>query len=405
MAESPPPLPGQDALPPGFTLLQVIPELGTGGAEQTTLDIAAAVVAAGGRALVATRGGRMAPRLAEAGAEMAAMPVHAKNPLTIAANGWRLARLARAQGVSLIHVRSRAPAFSALMAARLAGVPLVATYHGVYNARSSLKRWYNAAMTRGEAIIANSDYTRAHVIAEHGVDPDRVTAIPRGIDLARFDPAAVGEARLAQLRRAWGVDPGDGRIKVLLAGRLTRWKGQGLLIQAAAALKARGGPQPLILMAGDDQGRSAYREELIAAIAAAGLEGAVRLVGHCDDMPAAYRLADLAVAPSLDPEAFGRTAVEPQAMGRPVIAADHGAARETVVPGVTGWLAAPGDADAWAGALAEAIAMGPEGLARMGAAAQARVAALYSVQAMSAATLALYARVLETQPRVPKTQV
>lgn len=397
MADSAIPAPGQDALPPGFTLLQVIPELDTGGAEQTTIDIAAGVVAAGGRALVASRGGRMAPKLAEAGAQFVPMPVHSKNPLTVWANGGRLARLARAERVSLIHVRSRAPAFSALMAAHAARVPLIATYHGVYNARSSLKRWYNAAMTRGDAVIANSDYTRGHVIAEHGVDPTKVVAIPRGIDLERFDPAAVDAGRVAALSQAWDVDPDEARLKVLLAGRLTRWKGQRLLIDAAARLKAQGGPRPLILMAGDDQGRTAYRDELVAAIAAAGLEGEVRLVGHCADMPAAYLLADLAVAPSLDPEAFGRTAVEPQAMGRPVIAADHGAARETVAPGQTGWLAAPGDADAWAAALAEALAAGPERLAQMGAAARARVAGLYSVEAMCAATLAVYAKALKTQ--------
>ena len=399
MADSATPDAGQDALPPGFTLLQVIPELDTGGAEQTTLDVAAAVVAAGGRALVASRGGRMAHRLAETGAELVPMPVHSKNPLIVWANGRRLARLARDERVSLIHVRSRAPAFSALMAARAVRVPLIATYHGVYNARSPLKRWYNAAMTRGEAIIANSDYTRGHVISEHGVDPAKVVAIARGIDLGRFDPAAVDPSRVDALRQAWGVDPPDRRLKVLLAGRLTRWKGQRLLIEAAARLKAQGGPQPLILMAGDDQGRTAYRDELLAAIAAAGLQDAVRLVGHCADMPAGYLLADIAVAPSLDPEAFGRTAVEPQAMGRPVIAADHGAARETVSPGLTGWLAAPGDVGAWAAALAEALAAGPDRLARMGAAARARVAGLYSVEAMCAATLEVYAKALKTQVR------
>ncbi len=381
-------------LPPGFTLLQIVPDLNAGGSEQTTVDVAAAVVQAGGRALVASRGGRMAQRLAEVGGELIALPVHSKNPLILLANGLRLAALARRRKVSLIHVRSRAPAFSALIAAKLTGVPLLATYHGVYNARSPIKRWYNRIMTRGDHVIANSQFTRDHVIAQHGGDPAGVTAIPRGVDIARFDPAKVSDSRVDALRAAWGVDPADPRMKVLLAGRLTRWKGQGLLIEAAARLKARGVSEVLVLFAGDHQGRIAYEAELTQAIEAAGLRDQVKIVGHCNDMPAAYLLADVAAAPSLDPEAFGRTAVEPQAMGRPVLAADHGATRETVLPGETGWLVTPGDPEAWADALAGALAAGPQGRAQMGRAAAARARALYSLDAMCEATLQVYADVL-----------
>lgn len=379
-------------LPPHFTLLQVTPELETGGAEQTTLDVGAAVVRAGGRSIVASRGGRMGVQLVSAGSALVEMPVQSKNPATILANAARLALLIEREKVSVVHVRSRAPAFSALVAARTLRVPLVATYHGVYGGGGPLKRWYNAIMTRGDVVIANSAYTRAHVIAEHRVDPARVVAIPRGVDLARFDPERVSAERLAALGAQWGLAADEPRLKVLLAGRLTRWKGQALLIEAAARLKAEGGPGLLVLLAGDDQGRRGYRAELEAAIAQAGLEDGVRLVGHCDDMPAAYRLADVVCAPSLKPEAFGRTAVEPQAMGRPVLAADHGATRETVVPGETGWLVAPGDAAAWARALDEAARAGPERRAAMGRAGQARVRRLYSVEAMCEATLAVYTR-------------
>ncbi|NEX94575.1 glycosyltransferase family 4 protein, partial [Caulobacter sp. 17J65-9] len=345
-------------LPSNFTLLQVVPELETGGVEQTTLDVARAVVKAGGRALVASRGGRLEPALKAAGAELVQMPVHSKNPFVMAANTAALIRLIRKEKVDVVHVRSRAPAFSAISAARRTGTPVVATYHGVYKAKGALKRWYNAVMTRGDLVIANSEFTRDHVIAEHGVAADRIVAIPRGVDIERFDPVHVGPDRVARLREAWGVAADDARLKVLLAGRLTRWKGQLLLIEAAARLKAEGRSDLLLLLAGDDQGRHEYRAELDAAIAAAGLENQVRIVGHCEDMPAAYLVADLAAAPSLDPEAFGRTAVEPQAMGRAVLAADHGAARETVVPGVTGWLVTPREPGAWAAALAEALDAG-----------------------------------------------
>jgi len=385
------------ALPPDFTLLQVVPELETGGAELSALEIADAVVRAGGRALVASRGGRMAARLEADGGRLEPLPAHSKNPLVIMGNAARLAALIRRENVSLVHARSRAPAFSALWAAKAAGVPFVATYHGIYKARSGLKRWYNAVMTRGDLVIANSEFTRAHVLAEHHLDPARVVAIPRGVDLERFDPDHVAPARVDALRQAWGVAPGDPRTKILLAGRLTRIKGQATIVAAAAKLKAQGRADFLILFAGDDQGRSDYRAELVAAIEAAGLQEAIRIVGHCDDMPAAFMLCDLALLPTTVPESFGRAAVEPQAMGRPVIAAAHGGTLETVVDGETGWLAPPGDAEVWAEALARAIDLGPKGRARMGEAAMTRARSLYRVEAMCDATLEAYERVLEAR--------
>lgn len=384
-------------LPPDFTLLQVTPELETGGAEQTTIDVAHAVVAQGGKALVATKGGRMAARLTADGGRLAQMPAQSKNPLVMLGNAARLIDLIRREKVSLVHARSRAPAFSALWAAHATKTPFVATYHGVYNAKSNLKRWYNAVMTKGDLVIANSEYTRQHVIQEHGIPPEKVVAIPRGVDLSRFEPGMVGGERVRALTKAWGVPQDERRLKVLLAGRLTRWKGQGLLVEAMARLKARGEDRILLLLAGDDQGRKGYRAELTDAIAAAGLEDRVKLVGHCDDMPAAYLLADLAIAPSLEPEAFGRTAVEPQVMGRPVMAADHGATRETVVPGETGWLVKPGDAEAWANALMEACEAGAVKRQVMGQAARTRARRLYSVDAMCEATLDVYARVLRAR--------
>ena len=385
------------ALPSDFTLLQVVPELETGGAEQSALDVARAVVAAGGRAIVASRGGRMAARLESVGGERAPIRANSKNPLVIYANSRRLAALIRREKVSLVHARSRAPAFSALWAARATGTPFVATYHGIYKARGRLKRWYNAVMTRGALVIANSEFTRAHVLAEHGLAPDRVVAIPRGVDLERFDPARVRPDRVEALRQAWGIAADDPRTKILLAGRLTRIKGHLTIIAAAAKLKAEGRADFLILFAGDDQGRADYRQELVRAIVDAGLQAQVRLVGHCDDMPAACLLADLAILPTTVPESFGRAAVEPQAMGRPVIAAAHGGTMETVVEGVTGWLAPPGDAEAWAGALRRAIEAGPDGRARMGEAAMSRARRLYRVDAMCEATLKAYERVLEAR--------
>jgi glycosyltransferase involved in cell wall biosynthesis len=386
------------ALPSNFTLLQVVPELETGGAEQTTIDVASAVIAAGGRALVATRGGRMAARLQADGGRLAQMPVQSKNPLVMLGNAARLVDLIRNENVSLVHARSRAPAFSALWAAQTTKTPFVATYHGVYKASSGLKRWYNAVMTRGDLVIANSDYTREHLLAEHKVDPDKVVTIPRGVDLDRFNPSWVTPDRIEALRQSWGIDPGDRRTRLLLAGRLTRLKGHLTIIEAAARMRAQGRDDFLIIFAGDDQGRTGYGEELERAIAAAGLGEQIRIVGHCDDMPAAYILADVAILPTTAPESFGRAAVEPQVMGRPVIASNHGGTTETVVDGVSGWLIAHGDPDAWAAAMVRAIDLGPGRRAEMGQAGMNRTRQLYRVDAMCAATLAAYERVLEAHP-------
>ncbi len=381
-------------LPAGFTLLQVTPALDAGGVERTTLDVSKAVVAAGGRSLVASRGGRLEHELAATGGELVRLPLHSRNPLTILANAGRLQEVIRREGVSIIHARSRAPAWSALKAAREEGTPFVTTYAGVYNAKSKLKRRYNSVMAAGDLVIANSDFTRRHLLAEHeDVDPARVVAIPRGVDLDWFDPDAVTPDRVAQARAAFNLAPDDGRPVYLLAGRLTRWKGQVFIIDAFAAARARG-LDAVLVFAGDDQGRLDYRQELIEKIAATGLDDHVRLAGHVAEMPAAYMATDVALAPSLEPEAFGRTAVEPMAMGRPVLVSDHGAPSETVEQGVTGWRIPPGDLRAWTEALLAAAVLTPESRTRMGAAGRAAVRAKYGLEAMTGATLAAYADLL-----------
>ncbi|HEX7885080.1 MAG TPA: glycosyltransferase family 4 protein [Phenylobacterium sp.] len=385
------------SLPSDFTLLQVVPELETGGAEQSAIEVARAVVRAGGTALVATRGGRMVSRLEADGGRLAQMPVQTKNPLVMLGNAARLVALIRQEKVSIVHARSRAPAFAALWAAKTTNTPFVATYHGVYKAQSGLKRWYNAIMTRGDLVIANSDFTRDHVLSEHRLDPQKLVTIPRGVDFERFDPTFVTPNRIEALRAAWGLDPNDHRAQILLAGRVTRIKGHLMIVEAARQLAAQGRRDFQILFAGDHQGRTGYAAEVQAAIDAAGLGDTVKLVGHCDDMPAAYLLADLAILPTNVPESFGRAAVEPQAMGRPVIASNHGGVTETVLDGVTGWLAPVEDASAWAEALARAIDLGPGKRLQMGEVGRRRARQLYSADAMCAQTLAAYERVLEAR--------
>lgn len=375
------------------TILQIVPELNTGGVEQTVLDMSAAIIAAGGTAIVCAHGGRLVDSLKSSGAEFISMPVHSKNPFVQLKNYFALKALIKARHIDLVHVRSRAPALAALSAAKACGAATVTTYHGIYNAKSTLKRRYNGLMTKADVIIANSDFTRNHVLKTYDVAPDHVVAISRGINMARFDTLAIDEARKAAITEAWGIK-NDGRTRFILAGRLTRWKGQGVIIEACAALMAQGMSNFVVYMAGDDQGRSDYVDELKTAIATHGLADHIKLVGHCADMPAAYSLCDYALAPSTDPEAFGRTAVEPQAMGLPVLASNHGATIETVNDGQTGWLITPADVIVWRDAMAKAIALSPDERARTAQKARAHVEGQFSLEQMCDQTITVYQRLL-----------
>jgi len=377
-----------------LSVLQVTPELNAGGVERTTIEMAEAISRAGGLALVASAGGRLEPDLEAAGGKLIKLRVNSKNPLTVLANAWRLARIAKEHDVQLIHARSRAPAWSALIAARLSGLPLVTTFHGIYNARSPLKRLYNSVMARGAIVIANSEYTREHVLEFYDAERERVVAIPRGVDLAVFDRARVSADDIAAVRAGWGVAPDDARCVIIAPARLTRWKGQLTLIEAVAIIEARRPGALKVIIAGDPQGRAGYVEEVKAAIEKAKLRDVVAVVGHLRHMNMAFAASDFAVFPVTEPEAFGRGAVEAQAMGVPVIASNLGGYIETVIEGETGFLAPPGAAQALAAAIERMLDLGPEQRAAMGSKGRDRVARLYSKEALQAATLAVYRRVL-----------
>jgi glycosyltransferase involved in cell wall biosynthesis len=327
-------------------------------------------------------------------------PASTKNPLRIWSNAGRLMRLANAENVDIIHARSRAPAWSGYLAARRLRVPFVTTYHGAYAAGNALKRRYNSIMARGDAVIANSTFTAQAIAQTWPEAAPRLRVIHRGTDLAAFSPAAVSHARVEALRQQWTVAPHQ-RV-VLLPGRLTGWKGQRVLIEAAALLLAQGLEDTVFVLAGDHQGRDGYVAELDAMVVEKQLVGLVRRVGHCSDMPAAYLAAAAAAIPSTSPEAFGRTAVEAQAMGCPVIVADHGATPETVLappetPALvrTGWRVPPSDPAALAAALGEALSLGASARDTLALRARAHVEQHFSVEVMSRATLALYAELLE----------
>lgn len=381
------------------TILQVIPDLVTGGAERTAVDVAAAIVAAGGKALVASEGGQMVQELEAAGALHLELAMKSKNPWLIWRNAARLTELIRRHDVELIHARSRAPAWSALFAARRTGIPFVTTYHGIYNQKGPLKAWYNSVMARGDAVIANSRYTAELISDRHPFAKDRITVIHRGSDLSALAPGAPSQERKAALGEAWGLE-GD-RPVILQLARVTAWKGQRIVIDAMARLKEKGVTAPVAIIAGDAQGRESYLNDLRDRIAKHGLQDQVRLVGHCADVPAALALADISVVASVEPEAFGRAAVEAQAAEVPVIVSDLGAVPETVlappeVPDTerTGWRVPPGDSGALAGAIEHALALPKEDRAHLTMRAVRHVERNFSVGAMCDQTLEVYRRLL-----------
>jgi glycosyltransferase involved in cell wall biosynthesis len=384
----------------GRTILQIVPELQAGGAERTTVDIAKGLADVGARAVVASEGGRLVGELQAKGGVWLPFPAAEKNPLKMAANIRALSKLCAAEKVELIHARSRAPGWVALAAARAMKLPFVTTYHGAYAGTSAVKVLYNSVMARGDVVIANSHYTAELITRMHGFARERVRVIHRGTDFAQYQPGNVALERVAALREAWGVEP-DQRI-VLLAARLTGWKGQRVLIDAARRLKEsdRLG-DAVVVLAGDPQGRDDYVRELDDRIVAAGLAGLVRRVGHCADMPAAFLAASVVTVPSTEPEAFGRVAVEAQGMGAPVIVSDLGAVPETVLAPPqsapterTGWRVPPGDAVALAEAVAAALALRPSARDAMALRARRHVEANFSLERMVGDTLDVYTALL-----------
>lgn len=336
-------------------ILQVLPEMRSGGVERGTVEIARAITQSGWKALVASEGGGMVTSLVRAGATHITLPLASKNPLKILLNAWRLEQLIRKHKVDIIHARSRAPAWSAWLAARRTGCHFVTTFHGTYNIQNEWKRKYNAVMVKGERVIAISNFIADHIQKNYSMMFGNLRIIHRGVDLNLFNPSNYSSARMIELSKEWNLP--ESLPLLLFPARITRWKGQHIFLQALASLPHR---NFFAVLLGDDKGREAYREELENFIMANDLAGHVRIVPHTYNMPEAYMLAKLVVAASLDPEAFGRVVLEAQAMGRPVVATNHGGPMETVIPDVTGWLVPPGDVAALARVIEHALSLTEE---------------------------------------------
>ncbi|UCH72771.1 MAG: glycosyltransferase family 4 protein [Rhodospirillales bacterium] len=376
-------------------VLQVLPSLVGGGVERGTIEMAAALTDAGWTALVASSGGPMVRELDRVGAQHITLPVQSKRPSTMYRNIGRLERVIRQHGVELVHARSRAPAWSAMFAARRTGAHFVTTVHGPYGFGLPLKRLYNSVMTRGERVIAISEFIRGYILDNYRkVDPAVIRVIHRGVNTEIFDPEKVSAARVIQLAEQWRLP--DGVPVIMLPGRLTRWKGHRVLLEALVHIRDR---QIRCLIVGD--GREGYRRELELLVQKLGLQSMVHLVGDCRDMAAAYKIADVVVSASTEPEAFGRVVAEAQAIGKPVIAPDHGAAPEIIEDDVTGWLVPPQDPVALAGALDKALALDTAAREALANRAIARIRNEFTTARMCAATIDVYRELLHRDPVVP----
>lgn len=349
--------------------------------ERTTVEVADALIAAGHGAFVVSGGGRLVQKLTKTGATHFTAKVGSKRLLSYP---WRVAAIRKLivmNKIDVVHARSRAPAWAAWRAAMAEGVPFVTTYHGIYNEGFPGKRRYNSIMARGDLVIANSRFTADHIKTTHKTPDARIRVIPRGVDMALFDPKAVSPGRIEAVWNKWQINPDD-RV-ILLPARLTRWKGQTVAIRALSRL-----PEDTVLVCvGDPQGRDAYVAELRSLAEKLGVAGRLRLPGHEVDMPAAFMAADRVTTPSTDPEAFGRTAAEAQAMGRWVVAANHGGAVDVVEDGIFGALVEPGDDNGLARAL-----LGVPGTYD-GGASRTRIEDRFSKKALQAATLRVYREV------------
>ena len=337
-------------------ILQVLPELRSGGVERGTVEIARAIVQAGGIALVASRGGSMVTQIQQVGGNHITLPLASKNPITIWLNSLRLARIIQKYKVDIIHARSRAPAWSAWLAAKKTGCKFVTTFHGTYGLQNKWKQKYNSIMTKGDLVIAISHFISDHIQKNYEIDPRKIRIIQRGVDLQLFCPSVHSAQRMIDLAVEWRL-PEDLPL-ILFPGRFARWKGQEVFVKALAKLPHR---NFFAVILGDDKGHENYRAEIEQLIVDSGLSGHVRIARHTQFVTEAYMLAKLVVATSIEPEAFGRVVLEAQAMGKPVIATNHGGPQETVIDKETGLLVPPNDVKMLAAAIENVLAM-PEDL-------------------------------------------
>ncbi len=375
-----------------INVLQVIPRLGYGGAEAGCYDLAHYLYEKNCKSFIATSGGALLKFVKKNKVKVFRLPVHSKNPILILLNIFLLSFIILIYNIDIVHARSRAPAWSCLCSCFITRRKFVTTFHGTYNFSNSLKKLYNSVMIRSKLIIAGSNFIFGHInenYQEFLKTKSKLMVVFRGINLEYFDKNNINQSKKNRLMSAWKIDPD--KKTILLPGRLTQWKGQALFIEALNILLEdynKTNFQAIIL--GSDQGRNVYSKKLFGLVERYQLNQKVKFVGHWREMPIAYSISDIVVSSSIEPEAFGRVAVESQAMEKPIVASDIGGSKETIVNGKSGFLYKSGDPRELAKVLNNVMELDEEALYSIGKEGRKNVTNKFDVEQMCKTTFTEY---------------
>ena len=377
-------------------VLQVIPKLGYGGAETGCYDIAHYLAEKNCKSFIVTSGGELIKFIDKKKVKLIKLPVHSKNPLLIFLNSIFLVVIILYYNISIVHARSRAPAWSCFFATRLTKRKFVTTFHGTYNFKGKLKKFYNSIMLRSDLIIAGTNFIFSHIKENYSEFLDtkkKFLVIFRGINVDYFDPSTKLETEEKKLLQSWEIN--NEKKIILMPGRLTSWKGQELFIDAINLVKTELGYEAFhAVILGSDQGRSLYKKKLIRLTEQYRLNKQVKFIEHCKDMALAYKVSDMVVSASIEPEAFGRVAVEAQSMEKLIIASNIGGSNETVINGKTGILFESGDANSLSKKIIEALTMDEKSIKLMGKDGRENIIKKFNVEKMCFSTYSEYKRLV-----------
>jgi glycosyltransferase involved in cell wall biosynthesis len=377
-------------------VLQVIPKLGYGGAETGCYDIAHYLPENGCESFIVTSGGELTKFVDKKKVKLIKLPVHSKNPLLILINTILLIGIILFFKISIVHARSRAPAWSCLFATKLTNRKFVTTFHGTYNFSGNLKKFYNSVMVRSDLIIAGSNFIFSHIkenYSEFLKSQKKFLVIFRGINVDYFDSSTKLENDEKNLLQKWNIN--DEKKIILMPGRLTSWKGQELFIEAINLVKIELGYEAFhAVILGNDQGRDLYKKKLIRLTEQYHLTNQIKFIDHCEDMALAYKVSDIIVSASIEPEAFGRVAVEAQSMEKLIIASNIGGSNETIIDEKTGFLFKSGDAKSLSKKIIHGLTMDETSINLMGKEGRNNIIKKFNVEKMCFSTYSEYKRLL-----------